>query len=481
MKFNLIFSRNKQGMIGIYNDLLYKIKDDLQWFQRHTKMGDNHDYRNIVIMGVNTWLSLPDKPLRNRLNIIISNDNSKLFDNMNNENIISFITFEQAIEYIRGIQYHKIFIIGGAAMYRYVLHNYKDKIDCIYETLIHNEFPRKTLKDSQNIKYLNFVIDDSYEKIYHEPCKSEGYIYNNMNKQILTYDFNIYQKKEHINKNEMEYLQLLQKIYSLNNVRQSRNSNVKSSFGEKMTFDLREGFPLLTTKRMGLKTILRELLWFISGSTNNKELQKKKVYIWNQNADKEYLQSRNLDYEEGDLGPIYGFQWRHFGDTYRGINHKYEGGIDQLQYVIDMIKNEPTSRRIILNSWNPCDIDKMSLPPCHVMVQFYIDGEYIDAQLYQRSGDMFLGVPFNIVSYSLLLHIIGKLTNYIPRYLHHVLGDAHIYKSHEKVVKEQLQRVPMKSPDLIVSNISDINHIDEDDFIISNYESYQQLKVDMIV
>jgi len=246
-----------------------------------------------------------------------------------------------------------------------------------------------------------------------------------------------------------------------------------------MTFDLRLGFPLLTTKKMGYKTILRELLWFISGSTDNRILQKKHVHIWDQNASKEFMESRNLNYEEGDLGPIYGHQWRHYGENYSNYHKKYNG-FDQLKYIIDTIKNEPDSRRIILNSWNPCDIDKMSLPPCHVMIQFYIEDEFIDAQLYQRSGDMFLGVPFNIVSYSFLLHIIGKLTNYTPRYLYHILGDAHIYENHLDVVDEQLQRVPYDSPKLILGKLSSIDSISEDDFRIENYQCYSQLKTEMI-
>ena len=201
-----------------------------------------------------------------------------------------------------------------------------------------------------------------------------------------------------------------------------------------MRFDLREGFPLLTTKRVAWKTVLRELLWFISGSTDNKVLQWKNVHIWDGNSTREYLQSRGLnEYREGDLGPIYGFQWRHFGAFYNGCAYDYTGyGIDQLQNVIDLIKNDPSSRRIILNSWNASDLDKMALPPCHVMVQFNVDVDegFIDAKLTQRSGDMFLGVPFNIASYAFLLHIIGNITGYKPRYFIHDIGDGHIYENH---------------------------------------------------
>ena len=251
-----------------------------------------------------------------------------------------------------------------------------------------------------------------------------------------------------------------------------------------MIFDLREGFPLLTTKKMGWKTILRELLWFIEGSTDNNKLKEKNVKIWDGNASKEYLKTRGLDYEEGDLGPIYGFQWRHFGDTYINKDYKYTGGVDQLKNVINLIKNDPLNRRIILSAWNPIDIDKMALPPCHVMVQFYVDikDNYIDAQLIQRSGDMFLGVPFNIASYSFLLHIIGNITGYKPRYLHHILGDAHIYKDHLDAVNEQILREPYSLPKLVINkDFSDIDDIEESNFNIVDYNSNPSIKYQIVV
>jgi len=248
-----------------------------------------------------------------------------------------------------------------------------------------------------------------------------------------------------------------------------------------MKFDLREGFPLLTTKKMPWKTVLRELLWFIQGSTSNQVLQDKNVHIWDANASKEFLKTRGLSYEEGDLGPIYGFQWRHFGATY--VDHKtdYQGqGIDQLQWIIQEIQRNPTSRRLIMSSWNPVDLDKMALPPCHIMIQFNIEDSYIDAQLYQRSGDMFLGVPFNISSYSFLLHIIGKITGYTPRYFIHIIGDTHIYENHIEPVKEQLLRIPSKFPSLEINQLSSIDTIQESDFKIVNYNYYPTIRAEMV-
>ena len=252
-----------------------------------------------------------------------------------------------------------------------------------------------------------------------------------------------------------------------------------------MRFDLRKGFPLITTKKVAWKTVLRELLWFISGSTDNKVLQNKKVNIWTANSKKEYLEKIGLgDYREGELGPIYGFQWRHFGAKYQGAEHDYTNqGVDQLEYIINLIKNDPTSRRIIINSWNASDLKKMALPPCHVMVQFNVDTNEgcIDAKLTQRSGDMFLGVPFNIASYSFLLHIISKITGYIPGKLIHILGDTHIYEEHLDAVNEQISRVPVQFPELEISDdLTDIDSLDESMFSIKNYKCYEKIIAPMI-
>ena len=473
MRLNLIFNRNTEGIIGVNNGLFANIPDDLKWFKRHTK-------DNIVIMGYNTWCSLPKKPLPDRLNIVLTKNHYDDLKGMNNGHVLPFKSFEEAKEHLlKNDKDHKVFVMGGAQLYDYIYLNYKFLIEAMYVTDVHHElhpdYDESILSRCEIMPNKN----KNYITIFNKECSGEGTIGGE--KQMLNYGYTIYQRKDCINKNEQQYLQLLRKIFDEKNIKSTRNSEVFSSFGEKMVFDLREGFPLLTSKKMGYKTILRELLWFLSGSTNNKELQDKNVHIWDQNASKEFLESRGLDYEEGDLGPVYGFQWRHFGADYQGFAGDYQGkGVDQIKYIIDTIKEDPSSRRLIFSAWNPCDIDKMALPPCHVMVQFSIDGDHIDAQLYQRSGDMFLGVPFNIASYAFLLHIIGKLTNYKPRYLHHVLGDAHIYSNHLDVVEEQLERIPYDSPKLKLKDFTDIDEIKETDFTIEEYQSYSALKTQMI-
>ena len=250
-----------------------------------------------------------------------------------------------------------------------------------------------------------------------------------------------------------------------------------------MEFDLQKGFPLLTTKQIGYKTILRELLWFIKGSTSNQELTNKNVHIWDMNSSREFLDSRNLDYEEGDLGPVYGFQWRHFGAEYESCHSDYSGkGIDQLKNIIHLIKTEPTSRRIILNSWNVSDIDKMALPPCHVMCQFNvnINNNTLNCQLYQRSGDMFLGVPFNIASYSLLVHLVANDCDLKVDEFIHTLGDFHIYHEHFDHIDIQLKREPRQLPELqfVPKNIFSYKM---NDFELNYYDPHPAIKAKMNV
>lgn len=216
-----------------------------------------------------------------------------------------------------------------------------------------------------------------------------------------------------------------------------------SIFGAQMRFNLRDDiFPLLTTKRVFWRAVVEELLWFIKGSTNAKELQDKKVHIWDGNSTREFLDKLGLtEREEGDLGPVYGFQWRHFGAEYKTCHDDYTcQGIDQLNDVIKRIRTNPNDRRIIMSAWNVSDLKIMALPPCHCLVQFYVaDGE-LSCQLYQRSADMGLGVPFNIASYALLTCMIAHVTGLKTGDFVHTLGDAHVYLNHVEPLKEQVSR-----------------------------------------
>merc|ERR1719361_2901407 len=205
-----------------------------------------------------------------------------------------------------------------------------------------------------------------------------------------------------------------------------------STFGMQMRFDLRKTFPLLTTKRTFWRGVVEELLWFIKGDTNAKHLSEKGVKIWDGNSSREFLDGRGLGHrEEGDLGPVYGFQWRHFGAEYGDMHADYTGkGVDQLANVIDLIKNNPNSRRIVMTAWNPKDQPLMALPPCHMFCQFYVANGELSCQMYQRSADMGLGVPFNIASYSLLTRMVAQVCGLKAGDFVHVIGDCHVYMNH---------------------------------------------------
>jgi thymidylate synthase len=284
--------------------------------------------------------------------------------------------------------------------------------------------------------------------------------------------------------NEEGYLLGLKEILEKGTLRKTRNSNTISLFGLKLDFDISESFPLLTTKKVYWKGVVEELLWFIKGDTNSKHLEEKKVNIWKGNSSREFLDSMSLnDYDEGECGPIYGYQWRHFNAPYEGCNADYTGkGVDQLKNCINLIMNDPTSRRIFMSAWNPEQLDQMCLPPCHVSYQFYVsNNDELSCILYQRSGDMFLGVPFNIASVSLLVYIIAHITNKKPSKISLVIGDAHIYEDHIEQVKIQLNRVPYKFPKLKIKENKDINEYTYDDFEVIDYENHPTIFAKMIV
>jgi dihydrofolate reductase / thymidylate synthase len=487
MKFNIIVSLNNHNLIGENNDLLINSKKDLRNFQKITTEG-NH--KNILIMGYKTWLSIPEskRPLKDRYNIILSRNHSIKED----KDTKLYSSLDEAFIFCKDLK-GKIFIIGGTQIFNECL-KYKENLSKIYLTKFNDDYQPRDTTHSFPIKLFENMKEISISSIESEICnrphidnREKGFLQEYLTEtytKSIQFTFNIYQNKNEINEDEYQYLNLLKKVLNEGIETDSRNSKVLSLFGERMIFDLSKDFPLLTTKKVGYKTVLRELLWFINGSTSNQELVNKNVHIWSLNSSKEFLESRNLDYEEGDLGPVYGFQWRHFGAEYKDFNTDYnEKGIDQLKYIINLIKKDPTSRRIIMSSWNPVDLDKMVLPPCHVLCQFNVDlkNNHLNCQLYQRSGDMFLGVPFNIASYAFLTCIIAKLTGYQPGKLIHILGDTHIYDSHIESVCTQIKRIPYKFPQLTISDsLTDIDNINEEYFKLENYIYHDKISAPMI-
>ncbi len=252
-----------------------------------------------------------------------------------------------------------------------------------------------------------------------------------------------------------------------------------------MRYSLRNNtLPLLTTKRVFWRGVAEELLWFVSGDTSAKSLQDKNIHIWDGNGSKEFLEKRGLGHrEEGDLGPVYGFQWRHFGAPYGTMHDDYTGkGVDQLARVVETIKTNPTDRRIVLTAWNPSALDDMALPPCHMFAQFFVaDGE-VSCQMYQRSADMGLGVPFNIASYALLTRMIAQVTGLRAGEFVHVIGDAHVYLNHVDALWTQLEREPKPFPKLVInSDTKDIDGFKYEDFEVQGYAPHKTIKMQMAV
>ena len=283
-----------------------------------------------------------------------------------------------------------------------------------------------------------------------------------------------------------QYLQLAKKILKNGSVQKTRNGLTYTSIGEMMRFPLtRQRIPLITTKKLAWKICLHELLWFIRGQTDNKLLLKNNVTIWNQNASREFLDSRGLHHlEENDLGPIYGHQWRHFNAPYKGCNDKYKNkGVDQIQNIINILKNKNNrnSRRLILSAWNPLQLDEMALPPCHTLAQFHVTNDIeLSCSLYQRSGDVGIGIPFNIASYSFLTHLLAHHCGLIPKEFIHFIGNAHIYDNHKEALERQMQRIPKPSPRILINNQhSDISDYKVNDFTILDYNPYSPIKMKM--
>ena len=288
------------------------------------------------------------------------------------------------------------------------------------------------------------------------------------------------------NAEEQQYLNLLKEIMETGVIRGDRTgTGTISKFGVQMRFSLRDGvFPLLTTKKVFWRGVAEELLWFVKGSTNAKLLADKKIHIWDGNGSREFLDSRGLHHrEEMDLGPVYGFQWRHFGAVYEDMHTDYEGkGVDQLKDCINKIKNTPTDRRIIMTAWNPADLDKMALPPCHMFCQFYVANEELSCQMYQRSADMGLGVPFNIASYSLLTVMMAQVCGLKAGEFVHTIGDAHVYSNHVEALQEQIKRVPRAFPKIEINpNVRDIDEFKYSDFTIVGYSPDAAIKMKMAV
>lgn len=440
-----IVAINMVNGIGRDNTIPWKCSSDLNIFRSKTM-------NKIVIVGRKTAESLPK--LEGRIVLCISKSGS-LEQDKNNCRI--FNSIEHAINFSKeNYPDFEIFICGGASIYS---QSWK-YIDMLHVSWIYN--------DIECDSYLSLNLENMYIKSVEEYPDFKHVVYSK----------NIY--------GERGYLNLLQRVLENGEVRQGRNGETRSIFGENIRFDLRTGYPLLTTKKMFWKGIVEELLFFIKGDTDTKKLEHNGVNIWKGNTDHVFLSKNGKrHYREGLMGPMYGYQWRFFNAKYNCENGKPENeGLDQLRILIDNIKKDKYSRRHIITDYNPLQSDEGVLFPCHSLIlQFYVSDNYLDMSCYNRSQDMFLGVPFNIASSALLLSIIAKLTGLEPRFLIMNLGDCHIYNQHYEAVNTQISRTPYVFPKLIVPEIKDLQDLENlsfRDFIIKDYNFYPPIKAEMI-
>ena len=445
MFFTLLFAVDvENGGFSNLSNLPWKIKNDMSYFRKTTLKEYKKGCKNVLIMGKNTYLSKPK--LNNRIELVLSSKENK------EENY--FKSLENCLSYCQSIsdKIGKIFIIGGKELLENSVKDCRCEEVLISSLIFDKKIQYDTFIDYKNITK-NFYIDNV--DVTTDKCEL-----NNCNVSIE------YRKYIKYKTSENEYLNLLRSVVDFGEKRDDRtNTGTISLFGKQIEIDIENSFPLLTTKKLNFKNIVTEVLWFLSGSTNTNFLVENDVNIWSGNTSREFLDKRGLfDYKEGDIGPLYGYQWRNFGGNFRDENSK---GVDQIQRMLDLLRKEPTSRRIFMSAWNPNDLDKMVLEPCHLSLQLYVsENKYLDGKLYMRSNDLFLGAPWNIAGYSLLIYMFAHLSGYKPRKLYYTIGDSHIYSNHINQVYEQLSRTTRPFPKLIIKH----QHNSFDDFTINSFE-----------
>lgn len=465
------FTKQPYG-IGMEGKLPWHIPEDMAYFKKITTTTCDPTKQNAVIMGRKTWDSL-NRPLVNRLNIVISRQTPSELKLP--ENILCAPDFPTALELVGKVpNIENIFVIGGEQIYKQAL--FHPKCEKIYLTRIvsKHEIPVDTFFPpiDKNL----FELEETYTSPYTSPPHATF---------PYTLYFPVYKRKDVIS-DEQQYLDLIHNIMTTGNKRMDRTgTGTLSIFGRTMKFNLRNNiFPLLTTKKVFFKGVAEELFWFIQGCTNAKVLHDKGVKIWDANGSREYLDSIGLKHrEENDLGPIYGFNWRHFGAKYVDMYTDYKGqGIDQLANIIHTIKTNPTDRRMIMTAWNPVDLPLVALPPCHFCCQFYVNGKELSCQMNQRSVDCFLGLPFNIASYALLTRLIAQVCDLTAGDLIINMGDTHIYLNHVEQIKEQLTRTPRPFPILKINpNVKDIDSFQIEDLELIGYDPYPAITAKMAV
>jgi dihydrofolate reductase/thymidylate synthase len=470
--------------IGMDNKIPWFLKNDLKNFQQITSKTFKPYTKNMVVMGRKTWDSIPDKnkPLKNRINVVLTrNKDFRLKHEIESykDTIVKY-DFNDILEVAKlnkDFNISNIFIIGGESLYKKALES--ENISKIYVTEVYDEYECETFfpqidKEKYKLSYIsNFYSENNIYYRYLE------YV-NKNNESIVSW----------VNTEEQQYLDTLHNIIT-NGIETEDRTGVGtySLFGEKFTYNLEDTFPALTTKKIFLRGVFEELMLYLSGKTDNAILNEKDITIWNGNTSREFLDKRGLThYPEGDMGETYGFNFRHYGSYYGTCNDDYKGsGFDQLEYVLYLIKNDPNSRRIIINLWNPATMNKAALPACLCFYQFYVDTKHkkLNLQIYIRSSDYFLANNWNTLTGAFLVNMICNLKdiNLSPGKLTVITGDTHIYKNHVEQVKENLLRTPRPFPKLVFKcgSRDSIYDYKYEDVRLIDYCPYKNIKAPMAV
>lgn len=462
-KINIIIAIDPNFVIGYNNRIPWpkdEYKEDLKHFRKITS---NTNLTNYLICGYKTYESMKGIKLKNR-RLVVINKYAIGIDYHGEDNSIHVKDIGKALDVCKNHKElgkcDKIFLIGGKKSIEEGLLDYN--IDTVYLTQIKKKYKGDVLINPE--VFSEFQLN-KVEKI--------------RNMHFCEYKYGTLSQ-------EHQYLDIIRKILSEGILCDDRTGvGIKSIFGVQMHFDLSQHFPLLTTKKMFTRGITEELLWFLRGETDAKILQEKKVRIWDGNSTRKFLDKVGLSHlEEGDIGAAYGFQFRHFGADYVNCHTDYSGkGFDQVAYVLDLIRNNPNSRRIIMSLWNPPFLKKAVLPPCHMTYQFRVYGDTLSCSMYQRSGDIGLGVPFNIASASLMTYLFAHMTGLKPGKLVHTIGDAHIYLNHIRAMEEQIKRKPLPFPKLRIKD-RDQKKVEDylaSDFEVLGYMSHPRIAMDMAV
>jgi dihydrofolate reductase/thymidylate synthase len=478
MSFSVVVAATEAGGVGLAGRVPWRLPKDLAYFKKLTSATADaaSGKRNALIMGRKTWDSIPAKcrPLPGRINVVVSANAQLREQQPVPDEVIVANGLADALASVSGAdmadKVESVFVIGGGTIYKEALAH--PGCGKVYLTKIHRVFECDTFLPS-------------LAGAFHKTQTVEAHTSDD---GVVPYVMEVYERlaDDRPRHEEYQYLDLVREIMDHGVARGDRTgTGTLSKFGVQMRFSLRgDTLPLLTTKRTFWRGVAEELLWFVSGNTNAKNLQDKNIHIWDGNGSREFLDNLGLtDREEMDLGPVYGFQWRHFGAAYTNMHADYTGqGVDQLADCIRTLKTNPTDRRIVLSAWNPSDLKAMALPPCHMLCQFYVaDGE-LSCQMYQRSADMGLGVPFNIASYALLTRLVAQVCGLKAGDFVHVIGDAHVYRNHVEALREQIKRTPAPFPTLKINpEKTDIDSFEFSDFAVEGYKPQAAVAMQMAV